>query len=286
MEPILRRLWDEGIPHVTIIVGKEPIEKDLIRAVEKAEDLGLITGVRGRGSDLAHCTQIPDMAQAGLDHLDVYCLSIDEQVHNSLVGKNDYKLAIKAMIMAQKREVCPVAVISLVRPTLTTIDETLAAIAAHGVINVCLFAIATTDAADQLSGALHADELVQAAALAEEAAERCRLRLLWYPPLRYNPDLPLGDQICHGPRTSGDSAIRVDPDGYVIPARGPYHSPGNIVKQSWETIAKGAVYVDYRRRVEADTHCPTCPGLAICAADCPRNSQGWAEAEQRMKDKG
>ena len=91
MEPILSRLWDEGIPHVTIIAGKDPVEKDLIRAVEKAEDLGLITGVRGRGSDLAHCARIPDMAQAGLDHLDVYCLSIDEQIHNGLVGKNDYK---------------------------------------------------------------------------------------------------------------------------------------------------------------------------------------------------
>ncbi len=110
MEPILSRLWDEGIPHATIIAGKDPVEKDLIRAVEKAEDLGLITGVRGRGSDLAHCARIPDMAQAGLDHLDVYCLSIDEQIHNGLVGKNDYKLAVKAMVMAQKREVCPVAV--------------------------------------------------------------------------------------------------------------------------------------------------------------------------------
>jgi MoaA/NifB/PqqE/SkfB family radical SAM enzyme len=277
MEPILSRLWDEGIPHATIIVGKDPVEKDLIRAVEKAEDLGLITGVRGRGSDLAHCARIPEMAQAGLDHLDVYCLSIDEKIHNGLVGQNDYKLAVKAMVMAQKREVCPVAVIALVKPTLATIDATLAAIADHGVMNVCLFAIATSDPAEQTCGALLGDELVQAAAMAEETAERYRLRLLWYPPVRYDPELSLGDQICRGPRTSGDSAIRVDPDGYVMPARGPYHSPG--VREPWDTIAKRAVFVDYRRRLEADTHCPTCPGLAICAADCPRNPQGWADVE-------
>jgi len=285
MEPILSRLWDEGIPHVTIIAGKDPVEKDLIRAVEKAEDLGLIAGVRGRGSDLAHGTRIPDLAQAGLDHLDVYCLSIDEQIHDALVGKSDYKFAIKALLMAQKREVCPVAVVALVKPTLTTIDDTLAAIADHGVVNACLFAVATTDPAEQSSGALLAGELVQAAAMAEETAERYRLRLLWYPPVRYNPELPLGNQICRGPRTSGDSAIRVDPDGCVIPARGPYQSPGNIVKESWNTIAKRAVYVDYRRRLEADTHCFTCPGLAICAADCPRNPQGWADADKR-KDEG
>jgi radical SAM protein with 4Fe4S-binding SPASM domain len=279
MEPILSRLWDEGIPHVTIVAGMDPVEKDLIRAVEKAEDLGLITGVRGRGVDLAQGNRIPDLAQAGLDHLDVYCLSIDEQTHNELMGNNDYKLAVKALITAQKREVCPVAVVALTKSTLSTIDKTLAAIAEHGVLNACLFAIATTDPAEQSAGALLADELVQAAAVAEHAAERCRLRLLWYPPVRYNPKLPLGDQICAGPRTSGDSAIRVDPDGRVFAARGPYQSPGNIVKESWETIAGRAVYVDYLRRLQADTHCPTCPGLAICAADCPRNPQGWADEE-------
>lgn len=277
MEPILRRLWDEGIPHVTIIVGKEPAEKDLIRAVEKAEDLGLITGVRGRGSDLAHCNRIPDMAQAGLDHLDVYCLSTDETIHDSLAGKNDYKNAVKALVMTQKREVCPVAVIPLTKPTLQTIDETLISIAEHGVINAYMYAIATTDPADQSSGALHADELVQVAALVEETAERYRIRLLWYPPVKFNPQEPLADQICRGPRTSGDSAVRVEPDGNVFAARGSYQSAGNIVKQSWETIAKSAVYEHYRRRLESDTHCPTCPGLTICAADCPRNPEGWAE---------
>jgi radical SAM protein with 4Fe4S-binding SPASM domain len=281
MEPILRRLWDEGIPHATIVVGKNPAEKDMIRAVEKGEDLGLITGVRGRGSDLAHCARIPELAQAGLDHLDIYCLSTDAQIHDSLVGQNDYKFAVKALVMAQKREVCPVAVLALVKPTLATIDGTLAAIADHGVVNACLFAIATTDPAEQAGGALLADELVQAAAMAAETAERYRLRLLWYPPVRYNPELPLGDQVCRGPRTSGDSAIRVDTDGYVVPARGPYHSPGNIVKESWDVIAKRAVYVDYWRRLQADTHCPTCPGLAICAADCPRNPEGWAAAEPK-----
>ena len=286
MEPILCKLWDEGIPHATIIVGKDPVEKDLIRAVEKAEDLGLITGVRGRGSDLAHCARIPDLAQAGLDHLDVYCLSIDEQIHDSLLGKNDCKLAVKAMVMAQKREVCPVAVVALVKPTLTTIDDTLAAIADHGVVNACLFAIATTAPAEQTGGALLADELVQAAAMAEETAERYRLRLLWYPPVRiqsrtaaWRPDKPwpAHQRRQRYPRRS--RRLRDSP-------RGPYHSPGNIVKESWDTIAKRTVYVDYQRRLLADTHCSTCPGLAICAADCPRHPQGWASAEKLIKGKG
>jgi hypothetical protein len=37
--------------------------------------------------------------------------------------------------------------------------------------------------------------------------------------------------------------------------------------------------------VESDTHCGQCPGLAICAADCPRAPAGWAEGK-RMRDEG
>ena len=46
----------------------------------------------------------------------------------------------------------------------------------------------------------------------------------------------------------------------------------------WEAIHQGEVFGAYRSRVETDTHCETCPGLVICAADCPRNPAGWAEA--------
>lgn len=276
MEPILKRLWEEGIPHVTIITGNNSAEKDLLYAVEKAEDLGLITGVRGRGSDLAHGMRIANLAQAGLDHLDIYYLSSNEKMHNALVEKDDYNKAIKSLTMAHKNEVCPVAVVSLVKQTLATIDETLAAIANLNIANACLFAVATTNPMDVAKGALLGDELVQAAAVAEEAAERHKMRLFWYPPIKFNAKQSLSEQICSGPRTSGDTAIHINLDGSVIPARGLYKSAGNILKQSWDTIANLPEYVNYQRRLETDTHCPTCPGLAICAADCPKNPEGWA----------
>ena len=41
-------------------------------------------------------------------------------------------------------------------------------------------------------------------------------------------------------------------------------------------MAASEVYEAYRRRVQTDTHCDECPGLAICAADCPRTPLGWA----------
>ncbi len=126
MDAILERLWEEGIPHATIVAGKNPAEKELIRAVEKAEKLGIITGIRGFGSQLAIGSRIAELAQAGLDHLDVVCLSIDEKIHESLSEPGDHKLAIKSLVTAQKRGICPVAVIPVVRAVLPKIEETLA----------------------------------------------------------------------------------------------------------------------------------------------------------------
>jgi radical SAM protein with 4Fe4S-binding SPASM domain len=100
---------------------------------------------------------------------------------------------------------------------------------------------------------------------------------MWNPPVQRVPDLPLADQVMKGPRCSGDVAVRVEADGTVIPPRGPYENAGNILQDSWDTIWNHEVFRIYRERVEAPTHCDICPGLVICAADCPREPAGWAQ---------
>ncbi len=255
---------------MTIIAGPDCDETHLIRAVRQASDLGLVTGVRGRGTELAAGTRVADMAAAGLDHLDVYCFSVVDEVHDALAGSGDGKQAVRALFAAGKCEVCPVAQLALVRPTLPTVGRTLEALAEHGIQNVAVFAVATTEAGETSAGALMAHELPPLARLAEESAERLGLRLMWYPTVRFDPTLPLGQQVCRGPRCGGDTAVRVEPDGAVIPPRGPYASAGNLLEDDWESIERSELFQRYRTRVESDTHCNECPGLAICAADCPR----------------
>jgi radical SAM protein with 4Fe4S-binding SPASM domain len=254
----------------------------LLRAVERAGDLGLITGVRGRGSDLGQGRRIADMAAAGLDHIDVYCLAAGDEVHDALAGAGDHKMAVRALAAALNQEVCPVAQLALVRPTLPTIGQTLESLAKHGLANAGVFAVATADAAEVSAGPLLAHELPPVARRVEESAERLGMRLLWQPTVRYDPARLLGQQVCRGPRSSGDVAIRVEPDGSVIPARGPFCPAGNLLSDDWETIEHSDVFLRYRRRVESDTHCDQCPGLAICAADCPREPSGWADAEREV----
>jgi radical SAM protein with 4Fe4S-binding SPASM domain len=274
---ILDRLWQLGIPHVTLVAPQGLDWEHLRRAVLHAGDLGLISGVRGTGGELAQDNHIAELAAAGLDHLDVYCLSLDEKIHDALAGGGDFKQTIRALSAARDADICPVAQLGLVRAALPTLDATLEGLARHGVRNVAAFALATTEPNESAAGALTADELPPVAAMLEESAERHGLRLLWQPSVRRDLALPLGEQLCQGPRTGGDWSIRVEPDGSVYPARGPRKSAGNLLENDWETIERSEVFTVYRRRLESDTHCELCPGLAVCAADCPRHPAGWAD---------
>jgi len=266
---ILDRLWELAIPHVTIVAGENPHAADLVRAVERAEDLGMISGVRARGTDLRQGTLIRDLAQAGVDHVDVLYLSASPEVHDAVAGSGDHRNALEVLDAVRENEVCPVAEVPLVESTLETIEETLEALAGRGIRNAAFFALAT--AGRETSGGV-----VQAARLVEESAEEADVRYLWYPPLEFNPEKTLAEQVRGGPRCSGDSAVRVESDGSVLPARGPYRSAGNLLSDDWQEIRQSDVFRSYRQRVETDTHCDACPGLAICAADCPRNPAGWA----------
>ena len=276
IEPILQRLWDLAIPHVTLIAGDAPDLGDLVRAVERAGDLGLITGVRAPGSVLSQGTLIRDLAQAGVDHVDVLYLAADAGVHDALAGPGDHEQATAALAAIQENEVCPVAEIALVESTFECIDQTLASLASQGVRNACFYAVAMA-AGKSSGGAVRGDQLVEAARAVEEAAAEALVRYLWYPPVRFYLGRSLSGLVLRGPRCSGDAAVRVEPDGSVIPARGPRHAAGNLLTDSWERIRRSRTYRKYRRRVETDTHCDRCPGLAICAADCPRDPAGWAE---------
>jgi radical SAM protein with 4Fe4S-binding SPASM domain len=274
--PILDRLWELGIPHVTLIAGEQPKQAALVRAVERAEDLGLIAGVRARGSDLVEGSLIKDLAQAGVDHVDVPYLSAQPQVHDALMGAGDHQKAVQALAEVHQNEVCPVAELALVETTSQRIEETVESLGSQGVTNACFFAIAMAEGRSS-GGALPAEELIQVARLVEESAEESQVRYLWYPPVRFHLGASLARDVRRGPRCSGDHAVRVEPDGSVIPARGPYRSAGNLLTDPWEKIHRHEVFRNYRRRVETDTHCDDCPGLAICAADCPRNPAGWAD---------
>ncbi len=275
--PIIDKLWEIGIPHVTFITAEKPNPQHLVRAVERAEDLGMIAGVRARATDLAEGSLLKDLAQAGVDHVTLLYLSADQGIHDSVCGEGDHEKAKTIFPLIRDLEVCPVAEIPLTVVTADLLEETFESLSKMGIRNASFFAIAQPDD-DTVTddGTLRASALPQIAAIIEETSPESDVRYLWQPPVMRKPEKSLVEQIKEGPRCSGDVSIRVERDGSVIPPRGPYRSAGNILADPWKKIWGHEAFRLYRERVESPTRCDTCPGLAICAADCPRDPRGWA----------
>jgi radical SAM protein with 4Fe4S-binding SPASM domain len=277
--PILNILWDIGIPHVTFLMPENPDTDHLVRAVERAEDLGLIAGVRGRATDLMQENLIHDLAMAGVDHVTVLYAAADEDTHDALVGAGDHALMADLYQSIEENEISAVAEIPLVSSTTATLRQTIDQLLAAGVHNFSFFAIAALDGMTETeqAGALAAQAMPQTADWVEEIAESADVRFLWQPPVQRDPRVSLAEQVRQGPRCAGDAAVRVEPDGSVIPPRGPYLSAGNILTDEWQVIWKNEAFKRYREQVIAPNRCLDCPGLIICEADCPREQSSWAQ---------
>ena len=275
IEPLLARLWRAGIAHVTLLAPLSPDPAALLAAVRAATQAGLICGVSGRASDLADGSLLDDLIDAGLDHLTLSYAAREAALHDSLYGEGDHALAEALYARTEALALADVAQIPLIRATVDDLDATLAHLRRLGVTTVQFFAVAATD--DGSDAAIPAAAMAQMAADVEEAAERAEVLYQWQPPVLRNSSLALYEQVRQGPRCSSDLAIRVEPDGAVIPPRGPRRIAGNLLRDEWATIWQDAAFKAYRSRIERPTRCLTCPGLAICAADCPREPAGWSQ---------
>jgi radical SAM protein with 4Fe4S-binding SPASM domain len=276
----LSRLWDAAVPQVVLIAASSSDAEALVQLVEHAEDLGLIAGVRARASDLEAEGLLEDLAQAGLDHLDVPYAGPHAIEHDELLGNGDHVAAERLMRRALALEVCPVAFVPLVSTTLDSLDETAARLVELRVPAVVAYAIATEEDApdDDEAHALGPTELVQAATTAEELADDHGLNFVWAAPTERRASLSLAEQVRAGPRTGGEACVRLETDGAVLPPTGVPDRAGIIDTDAWTDIWSHEAFEHYRESVDAPARCKTCPGLALCSAGCPKITETWARA--------
>jgi len=279
LRPLLERLWEVNIPHVTFFAPTSFDPADLVHAVEHAEDLGMIAGVRALASALLTEGLLNDLRVAGVDHVTFPYAALDIGTHDALFGAGDHQAADVVLAWLEENGICANIEIPLIEGALSQLEPTIHSLLSRGADTFSLVAYVTTDPAlvERHDGALSAEAMPQTAAIVEEIAHDVQARFLWEPPVERDPAQTLAEQLQQGPRCAGDAAVRVEADGRVIPPRGPYHSAGNLLHDDWEFIWNHEAFRRYRERVAAPTRCEICPGLVICAADCPRERSGWAQ---------
>lgn len=281
---ILNALWEGGIPHVRFVPAEIDID-GLALAVERAEDIGMIAGLRLPASGSLQDEQLDRVAKLGLDYV-VLPWGVTEELHRRLYGSEDYARLQPTIEKVHQWEMTAVLEAPLVEETIDDLEEQVEQLNGWQVRNVEVFAVAAEQKSEDSSGEatpLGAEELRQAAAFVEDLADQRPLQMIWLPPVEAGGD---AEDVCRrGPRAGGDVSIRVEATGEVIPPRGPRRVAGNLRRQAFREIRENDVWAAYRKRVESPTHCDECPGLAICAADCPARASGWATPETRANSK-
>ena len=277
MDAVLAGLWNAGIPHATFHLLEGMPAEWIIRAVERAEDLGMIAGVRGRATDLAAPGLLREIAMAGVDHVNLYVLSPEPAMHDRQFGDGDLASARRVFDELRTCEVYPVAEVPLLAKTYAGIDETAEFLTALGLESIAFYAVATDGPTADDEEAMSPAAVVQAAAIVEESSDDWSVRSLWYPPLRRVLSAALRSQLRAGPPSSGDHSVRVAPNGLVCAPRGSCRPAGNIVRDDWTAIRSHSAYAEYLDRLEQPTRCGDCPGLAVCTPLCPQSPAGWVE---------
>lgn len=279
LKPILHNLWLANIPHVTFMTRNIMQSDYLVQAVERAEDLGMIAGIRVRASDLKEPAVLGNIAMVGLDHCNVLYASATAHAHDRLCGAGDHAQAASLFAKLHEQEVAPVAEVPLLADAADSLRPTLDSLLTMGVTSVNFLVIVAPGemSEDESGGSLIASALPQLADLVEELAAEMDVRFIWQPPVQRLPGLTLSQQVLLGPRCTSDLSIRVLPNGDVLPPRGPDNAAGNLIADDWDAIWRNPAFRHYRERVERPTHCEECPGLVICAADCPKEPAGWSQ---------
>ena len=88
LRSILQKLWAAGIPHARFLPGPQLSDDDLVKAVEWAEDEGMIAGVRSTASWLMESRRVDRLAEVGLDYV-LAPWAVDAQLHSDWFGGAD-----------------------------------------------------------------------------------------------------------------------------------------------------------------------------------------------------
>lgn len=266
---VLETLWDAGIPHVCFTGGEATLCEGLVELVEKAEDLGQVTGLLTNGRRLADRDYACNLAGAGLDHVQITIESHLEDVHNRMVGAAGFGETLAGIRNMIAEDLYTVTNTTLTRLNAPGIEQTVEFLHGLGVKAFACNSLIISGGAKDSDVGLEIEELTRILPLVSEKARELGMRFIWYTPTTYcrmNPaQLGLGFKRC----TAAEYNICIEPNGDVLPCQSFYRVAGNILTDDWQGIWEGDVFRDIRERLNVPDDCRSCPDFPVCGSGCP-----------------
>ena len=210
---IFHKAYNQGIPHILFTGGEPTLREDLVNLLEKAEELGLVTGLLTDGLKLQDDEFLNEILLKGLDHLMIV-----------LEPENDGQ-------WQALENVLPEDLFTTVHLTLRDSEDLKPHIERLAEMGANALSLSTPDE----------DLEIKLQDLRDFAAMK-GLDLVWDLPVPYSRNNPValeleGQGYDEAPEGAGKAWLYVEPDGDVLPAQGLYDQVlGNMLSDSWEEI--------------------------------------------------
>lgn len=267
---ILDQLWDQGIPHIVFTGGEPTLRADLPELIAHAEKNGQITGINTNGRRLKDAAFVRQLADAGLDHVQITLESHDPAIHDELVAHpGAWKETTAGLRNALDTNLFVMTNTTLLQRNSPFLAETLDFLAETGVPTVGLNALIYSGHGETVGTGLPETALPPLLTLAQQRTESHQQRLIWYTPTQYCHFDPLQMELGVKGCTAALYNMCVEPDGSVLPCQSYYQPLGNLLTDSWDSIWNHELSVSLRDRKDLPIDCLSCKLLPECGGGCP-----------------
>ena len=230
-QEVLSRLWEAGVPHVVFTGGEPTCRPDLVELVQKAEALGMVTGLLTDGCRLREKDYLNRLLLAGLDHLQITLASHLPEVHDRLVGRaGAWEETVAGLRAALAGDIYVVGHVIVRAENAKAAAETVAFLAELGVPAVALSSPLRAASEEER------ERLEKAMEEAQAVAHRRGLTLVWDLAAPYSHVNPMELEAGLAPEAVVRQHLYIEPDGDVLPAQGYNVVLGNILRDPWSAI--------------------------------------------------
>lgn len=267
---ILDKLWELGVPHIVFTGGEATLRNDLPELIAHAEANGQITGLNTNARRLADEKYVQQLADAGLDHVQITVESCNAQVHDQMMrARGAHRQTIKGLKNVLNSPLYVMTNTTMLRTNLDTISDTLDFLADLGVPTVGLNALIYSGNGLTVGTGLAESELQPILDIAIQKTEARGQKLIWYTPTQYCQFDPTQQNLGVKGCTAALYSMCIESNGNVLPCQSYYTSLGNILDDDWNSIWNHELAVRLRERQGLPAKCDGCGLLAECGGGCP-----------------
>jgi radical SAM protein with 4Fe4S-binding SPASM domain len=267
---IIDKLWALGVPHIVFTGGEATLRNDLPELIAHAESNGQITGLNTNARRLSDGGYVQNLVEAGLDHVQITVESCDEQVHDRMMRTaGAFKQTVQGLKNVLNTRLYVMTNTTMLKTNVDRIPDTLDFLADLGVPTIGLNALIYSGNGLTVGTGLHERELQTVLDMAVAKTSAHGQRLIWYTPTQYCNFDPTQSNLGVKGCTASLYSMCVESNGNVLPCQSYYHSLGNLLNDTWDSIWNHRLSVQLRERKGLPVKCEGCPVISECGGGCP-----------------